>query len=273
MSFFSLKNTDYKDSKRGIAIINFLKNKINLKKSNILEIGCGPGAISLSFAENSKFFCSGDISRKNLKITKKRIKDRKISNSYFVNMNAISLPFKDNSFDFVIINGVLEWVPCGNTMKPENAQIRALKEARRILKKDGLIYLGIENRFFIGYFLGKRDHHSGLRFATFLPRRIANFYSKIITGKPYRTYLYGKAGYKSLFKEVGFHDVESYAALPTYPFPKKIIMMSDKKEIRKAADEVFEDKGFRIGMKIIASLGLYHTFGYGFVILAKKMKN
>ena len=73
-----------------------------------------------------------------------------------------SLPFSDNFFDLVILNGVLEWVAldedtileqhwdgkrAGKTSyrkTPEEMQIEVLKELRRVLKPDGFLYIAIK---------------------------------------------------------------------------------------------------------------------------------
>ena len=267
--FFSLKEKDYTDKKRGQRIVEFLEDKVSLKDSLILDVGCGPGAISLAFAIRSKKVYCTDISRKKIRRISEKVKKDKIKNVYLSNLNAPFLPFKNNSFDLIIMNGVLEWVPIGNKGNPRRVQLKTLKEIRRVLKKNGLFYFGIENRYSLVYFLGKRDHHSGLRFVTFLPRKLANLYSKVTRGKPYRHYLYGKGGYGKLLEEVGFSKIEFYAALPTYPYPEKIIRMDNSSEIKDASDRVFENKKFKFGMKIISLLGLYSVFGYGFVMLAK----
>lgn len=116
------------------------------------------------------------------------------------------LPFADASFDAVILNGVLEWLPEGRDLAtdPREVQRRALAEVRRVLRPGGQLYIGIENRLGAPYFLGIPEDHTGLRFGALLPRRLANRYSLRRRGRPYRTYTYSLPGYRTLLGEAGF---------------------------------------------------------------------
>lgn len=263
-----LDRNDYFSTSKGEKIAKFLEDKIDLENSLVLDIGCNVGAISIPFAKKCKLICSGDLSKKPLRILSKKTKKEKLKNIFISNFNAPELPFKDNLFNLVIINGVLEWTPCGVSGSPRNIQLKVLKEVRRVLKKDGILYLGIENRYFIGYFLGKRDNHTNLRFVPFLPRVVANLYSKIVSGKEYRNYLYGKQGYKKLLKEAGFDEINFYTPIPTYSFPETIVEINDINGIKKGA-EYFKNRILRLGIKTLASLHLYGIFGHSFVMLCK----
>jgi len=234
----------------------------------VLDIGCNVGAISIPFSKKVKEVYSCDLNRKPLNVLSRKIKEENIKNINILRINAVKIPLDDNSVDIAIINGVLEWTPLGNTGNPREVQLRVLKEVKRVLKKNGMLYLGIENRYFIGYFLGRKDNHTNLRFVPFLPRFLANVYSKVISGKEYRNYLYGKFGYKKILREAGFKEVDFYTAIPTYSFPESIVKINDINEIKKASN-YFKNKFLRLSIKLLASLHLYWLFGHSFVILAK----
>ena len=97
-------------------------------------------------------------------------------------------------------------------------QLNALKEIHDLLKNRGILYIGIENRFGYNYLLGGPDHN-GLRFVSLMPRFLANFISKKITGESYINYQYSIWGYRKLLKEVGFQKIDFYAPLPQYRLP------------------------------------------------------
>ena len=72
--------------------------------------------------------------------------------------NASQLPFPDDFFDLVVCNGVLEWIGVINdTVEPREAQIAFLQEVKRVLSRRGCLYVGIENRFGLPFFLGALD--------------------------------------------------------------------------------------------------------------------
>jgi SAM-dependent methyltransferase len=127
------------------------------------------------------------------------------------------LPFADCSFDLVILNGVLEWAALASMKKsPFQTQLGVLQEAFRVLKKDGYLYLAIENRFALTLLLGYRDEHTRLRFITPLPRIIADIYSKIVSGESYRIYTHSFFGYRKMLAAAGFLKMQFYAPLPGY---------------------------------------------------------
>ena len=127
------------------------------------------------------------------------------------------MPFSDGFFDLVVVYGVLEWAGLsGEEQKPEFYQLKLLKEVQRVLKKGGHLYLAIENRLGIVYLLGQKDPHTNLRFVTLMPRFLANIYSRVVRGKPYRAYTHTLGDCKRLFKKAGFSDIETYTPLPSY---------------------------------------------------------
>lgn len=69
-------------------------------------------------------------------ITDHRISDAKKSEINFIQSDLISAKFKDNYFDFIYVDSVLEHVP--NPME-------VLKELKRILSPKGAIYIGVPN--------------------------------------------------------------------------------------------------------------------------------
>jgi len=108
------------------SLIEMLLNSRKLSK--ILDIGCGTGE-TLSFLKNTypKTKLYGvDILGSAVKFTK----SRGLKNIYKTSAN--KLPFKDNYFDAVLFLDVLEHI------KDDD---KAIKEAKRVLKKKGVIII------------------------------------------------------------------------------------------------------------------------------------
>ncbi len=110
--------------------IRLLMKKHKLKK--VLDVGCGTGRL-VQWLQQHNFQAYGcDTAEKAVKIAKK------ITNNKVVKGSAQKLPFKTNSFDLITCISVVEHL----TQKQVDM---FLKEARRVLKKDGLIFLVTPN--------------------------------------------------------------------------------------------------------------------------------
>lgn len=120
-------------------ISNFVRlSKKSVVGLKILDIACGVGNF-LKEAQEKEMKISGiDISREALSKAEKKL-EVKIDWG-----KSERLPYKSNSFDFVTCIGSLEHF---------NNPRRALEEANRVLKSDGIIYFHVPNLMFIGFIL------------------------------------------------------------------------------------------------------------------------
>jgi SAM-dependent methyltransferase len=216
------------DEKRGDFSL-YLDIKENTR---VLDLGCGWGAVTLSIARKSANVFGADATLETLRFLKLRAAQEGLNNLNLVRLNPFDFhpfPFKDNFFEIVILNGVLEWI--GNykmDLKPDKLQLNALKEVQRIMKPGGSLYIGIENRWGFGMFLGGKDH-SGKAYTSIMPRFLANVYTKTTMNKPYRTYTYSHIGYSKLLKKAGFKNVEFFMPMESYRFPDFMIPLNNKK--------------------------------------------
>lgn len=198
----------------------------SLYGKTILDIGSGWGNLALVLSKRCNSYICCDGNSYNLRLLSTRIRDNNIKNTSLFMYNAnkeLALPLENESIDLVILNGVLEWM--GNidsTISPKVLQIMALKEIRRVLKKGGLIYLGIENRYALGHLRGARPHGE-LPFIGLLPRFFSNVIMKFSVGRKHGTYIYSLNGYKRLFKKSGFEISQSIMPVPDYRFPSIMI--------------------------------------------------
>ncbi len=112
---------------------NFLRDRIikyMRPNSKILDLGAGAGIIEqLNFKGFALLVCGIDIDARVLE--NPYLDDAKIS-------HAECIPYKDNSFDMVISNNVLE-----HLSNPENV----FKEVHRVLKKDAIFIIKTPNKY------------------------------------------------------------------------------------------------------------------------------
>lgn len=207
--------------------------------SRVLDLGCGLGNLVNNIAGNVAHVYALDLTYErlqfaHLRFDKSGVRDRV---TLLAGGDSGHLPFPDQSLDCVTLSGVLEWVPDDDSWErqgsklrkafsgvrsffgasnPRRTQLRFLKEIRRVLKPEGQLFIGIENRLSYRYFGGRPDHHSGLWYASLLPRFAANLYSIVASRRPYRTYTYSFSGYSRLLKEAGFPVQEFIGLNPGY---------------------------------------------------------
>ncbi len=191
------------------------------KESTVLDLGSGWGSYTFPLSMRTKLVVAADSCDGSLRLISLRAGQDGINNIIPVHIRPIDLgplPFRSGTFDCVIMNGVLEWV--GSYAKkgdPKAFQERALKEAFRILRPGGRLFIGIENRFGYSYFLGAPDDHLNhyskgkkVSYTTLMPRFMANIISKRKLGVPYRTYTHSICGLGRMIKKAGFSGAEYY---------------------------------------------------------------
>lgn len=188
-----------------------------LEGSTALDYGCGPGAVALSLARNFAHVYALDLTPERVQFARLHAEQEGFDNvTAFCAGDTPHVPLADGAVDAVILNGVLEWIPGFRPGRPRAVQIEFLRELRRVLKPSGYLFIGIENRIGYEYFRGRREDHTGLRYASLLPRPLADLYSRIVRGKPFRTYTYSRHGYRSLLRSAGLPATEFFGLIPDY---------------------------------------------------------
>ncbi|MFA5878127.1 MAG: class I SAM-dependent methyltransferase [Candidatus Staskawiczbacteria bacterium] len=230
------------------------------KESVILDAGSMWGGITIPAAQYHKEVYAVDKTIETLEFLNIRAEQMGFSNIYPLAASLENLPFPDNFFDLVVLNGVLEWVGLDEDVvlekqwqgtgrglrlgkrkkyseNPVQMQRKVLREINRVLKPGGNLYLAIENRIGYIYLVGWPDEHMNLPFICFLPRFLANFITKLLLNSEYRTYVYTIFGYRSLLEESGFSGTNIYGAFNHYIDANEVIPLelvtSLKKKIRE----------------------------------------
>ncbi len=122
-----------------------------------LDVGCSEGKLTLFLKESFPKIIGLDPDKKAIEIAKKR----KLNAKHY---DGDKIPFKDNSFDILLNISVIEHAedPLG-----------LVKEMNRVLKKDGVLYLEVANKYF------PIEPHFYLPFLSYLPKKLANIYLKL----------------------------------------------------------------------------------------------
>jgi SAM-dependent methyltransferase len=124
------------------------------------------------------------------------------------------LPFESGSFDVVILNHVITYIP---------DQLSALLEIRRVLKPGGICYIALPNKLF------PRDPHSKFLFVHYLPRALYQNFLNWLTGAKEDVIMHTPKGMTKLFKEANFswedytvdilHDPDGFHSGTRLKFP------------------------------------------------------
>ena len=202
-------------------------------QSVVLDIGCGWGSLACEIARESGSVYCVDASRSKLEFVQSRANAEQLNALHTVHADFLDgLPFPDRSFDLIVLNGVLEWAGVfRDELTPESYQGRLLREARRVMKDGGHLYVGIENRLGYWYFFGREDEHAFTVFTTLMPRRVAGWVTWIVHRKPYRAYTYSMKQLEGLLKANGFGACKILSSHPDYRNFKSLIELESSEPL------------------------------------------
>ena len=244
------------------------------KDFEVLDAGAGMGRISIPMARVVRRVVAFDSSFLRMKFLKKRAEKEGLKNIEVSVADIFNLPFPKESFDLIIMNGLLEWVGATDSPHdPREAQVESLRICMDLLKKGGYLYIGIENRLALSNL--EAIDHSGLRFTSYMPRLIANAYTKFRKGKRYNTYTYTKRGYEKLFQESGFNKLDFYLPYPGYNLPRLMIPYDNLHALAYAIRSLMPSFGakrklVRFFARWPSMFRLYRYLFFSFGIVARK---
>lgn len=187
-------------------------------ESAVLDYGSGWGNTSFTLSHYCGRIIAVEADRQRLRFSAAHFSHAQAENILpMAGGGATTLPFADNSFDAVILNGVLEWTATTIPGHPREVHLTLLKEIRRVLRPGGHVAISIENRYSYKWLTGIRDQHAGgLRWVSFLPRKLADLYSRIRLRRPYRTWFYSYHALIDLLQEAGLGDGSIYSYHPNH---------------------------------------------------------
>ena len=256
-----------KEDKRWPILYHFSRTRRNIveamdfKASDIvLEIGAGCGALSGRIASKCKKLDCIELSKKRSLINAYRNKKYRNMDIYVGEFSNIKL---DNKYDVVLLIGVLEYA--GKYCSGDNPFLDLLKKVRNLLKENGRIYIGIENKFGLKYFAGSHEDHSQIAF-----QGIEGY-------KQGEVETFSNIELRNLLKEAGYGEIFFYYPVPDYKMPSAIYSEKHLPRIGEIRNTVInfdqpreiyfdEEKAFD---NIIKS-GHYETFANSFLVLARR---
>lgn len=174
--------------------------------SDILEIGCGMGAITELLCQKASSVTAVELSKKRATATYLRCRSYDKLEIIVGNLNDIHF---NKKYDYITLIGVLEYQ--NNFTNSDNPFVAFLNTIRKLLKPDGKLLIAIENKYGIKYWCGAPEDHSGIPFDG-----INNYNFSNIA----RTF--SKAELDSIIKKSGFKNLYFYYPLPDYKMPQTI---------------------------------------------------
>lgn len=132
----NLYNLTFKFNGYGRSLHHYLRtHPIPLSRNaKILDAGCGTGLLTVALLkalDNPVRITAIDLSSPSILTARKAVQENagREDKVWFTQANVLALPFANNSFDFVVTSGVLEYVPLSD----------GLGELARVLKPRGYI--------------------------------------------------------------------------------------------------------------------------------------
>lgn len=173
-------------------------------ESEVLEIGCGFGALTGLLCDKCKSVTAVELSQRRAMGTLLRCREKKNLEIIVGNLNDIEFSKK---YDYITLIGVLEYQ--GRFTDSGNPYRDFLRKIKQLLKPDGKLLIAIENQYGLKYWCGAGEDHTGVPFDGM------NQY--LYTNQGIRTF--ARDALKNLIQESGFADTYFYYPLPDYKLP------------------------------------------------------
>lgn len=140
-----------------VSVLEHFLGAGGLAARTAVDVGCSTGFTAAALADAGAAVIGLDIDVPGLRYASERF-GGSIS---FLCADGSALPFPDRSIDIVVFNHIYEHVVDADAV---------MSEIRRVLRPDGVAYLGLGNR------LGVVEPHYRLPFLSWLPRNLADRY-------------------------------------------------------------------------------------------------
>lgn len=176
------------------------------EQSDVLEIGCGMGAITELLCKKCNSVTAVELSKRRATATYLRCREYDNLEIIVGNLNDIQF---NKKYDYITLIGVLEYQ--NNFTSSSNPFKDFLAKIKQLLKPEGKLIIAIENKYGLKYWCGAPEDHSGIPYDG-----INNYaYSDVA-----RTF--SKKQLERLIKSVGFNNAYFYYPLPDYKMPQVV---------------------------------------------------
>lgn len=250
----------------GIGRSNIFKVFDFSKKSNVLELGCGCGAITRYLGENYHKVDSVEGSFARAEIARARSRDLDNVKIYCSDIKKLEF---DPVYDIVTLIGVLEYAPA-YFFEDKSPCLALLKIARSALKPNGILIVAIENKLGIKYWNGSPEDHTGIVYDGI------NDYPKEKTPVTFSRY-----ELSNLLKSAGFNDCCFNYCFPDYKFATTIFSDSLNKipqnlYLHNWVETPFPNHNFsprknffeKLAIKTLSQSNIIKEFANSFVVVA-----
>lgn len=174
------------------------------KEGSVLEIGCGLGAITNMLCDKCHDVTAVELSERRAAAALLRCRERENLEIIVGNLNDIEF---EKKFDYITLIGVLEYQ--GTFTDTDNPYLDFLMEIKKLLKPNGKLLIGIENKYGLKYWCGAREDHTGVPFEGM------NQYT--LTNREVRTF--SRKELERMVKDSGFRNTFFYYPMPDYKLP------------------------------------------------------
>ncbi len=142
-----------------LAVLEHFLGRDDLAGLDVLDLGTSAGFIAAALSQEGGRVVGVDIDEPGLAKANRRF-GGEVS---FLRASGDRLPLDDGSVDVIVFNHIYEHVVDADAV---------MDEIRRVLRPDGVVYLGLANR------LGVVEPHHKLPFLSYLPPKIADRYMR-----------------------------------------------------------------------------------------------
>ncbi|RYY21703.1 MAG: glycosyltransferase, partial [Chitinophagaceae bacterium] len=179
----------------------------SFNNKSILEIGCGCGAITRFLGETGAQVTALEGSTRRCRITAARCRD-------LSNVRVVCDEFHEFrstiKYDIVVLIGVLEY--SNIFIKGIHSALEMLRMAKSLLKPNGSLIIGIENKLGLKYWAGAPEDHVGKPYFG-----IENQYDD------HTPQTYGRVELENLLRSAGFANSEFLYPFPDYKLPSIVL--------------------------------------------------
>jgi 2-polyprenyl-3-methyl-5-hydroxy-6-metoxy-1,4-benzoquinol methylase/uncharacterized protein YbaR (Trm112 family) len=199
---------------RGAGILRKVRARYPaLGREKLLDLGCGTCGMSIAAAREYKRVVGVDVALRWLVMANLRLEEEGVAVP-LICANAESLPFKENVFDVVVSDAVLEHVRDSTQMRDETI---------RVLSHGGAFFFTTNNRFSV-----LPEPHVRILGFGLLPRKVMEPVAKIVRRTPYRARLHSRLELRRIFDGTGSVLLPSFEAGELGPRNERVRKLWDR---------------------------------------------